>query len=175
MNWKQLLEQQLEAAFKVADRLVRLLDEKDLDWKPSEGSNWMTTGQLLLHMAKSCGVPIKGFATGDWDMPAHSDMTEKKTEKKMPPPAEELKTVSTVDEALNLLSFDKTLAFEALSRCSEEELESKPTPAPWDPTPLNLGLRMLQMIDHLNQHKAQLFYYLKLQGKPVNTFHLYGK
>jgi DinB superfamily len=175
MNWKQLLEAQLEAAFKVAERLVRLLDENDLAWKPSQGNNWMTTGQLLLHMGKSCGVPMKGFATGDWDMPAHSDMNEKKTEKKMPPPAQELKAVSTVDEALKLLAFDKAIAFEALNHCSEDELESKPAPAPWDPTPLNLGLRLLQMIDHLNQHKAQLFYYLKLQGKPVNTFHLYGK
>ncbi|NTV08384.1 MAG: DinB family protein [Chlorobium limicola] len=175
MNWKQLLEQQLETAFKVAERLVRLVDEKDLAWKPSEGSNWMTTGQLLLHMGKSCGMPMKGFATGEWDMPAHSDMNEKKTEKKMPPPAEQLHAVASIDEALKLLSLDRTLALEALSHCSEEELETKPAPAPWDATPVNLGLRMLQMIDHLNQHKSQLFYYLKMQGKPVNTYHLYGK
>ncbi len=175
MNWKQLLEKQVEDAFKVSERLVRLLDQNDLAWKPTDGSNWMTTGQLLLHLGKSCGVPMKGFATGNWDMPSHSDMNEKKAEKKMPPPAEQLQAVSTIDEALNLLSLDKALALEALNHCSDEELESKPAPAPWDPTPLNLGLRMLQMIDHLNQHKAQLFYYLKLQGKPVNTFHLYGK
>jgi hypothetical protein len=30
------------------------------------------------------------------------------------------------------------------------------------------------MIQHLAQHKGQLFYYLKLQGKPVNTAHLWG-
>ena len=30
------------------------------------------------------------------------------------------------------------------------------------------------MAEHLAQHKAQLFYYLKLQGKDVNTMHLYG-
>jgi len=30
------------------------------------------------------------------------------------------------------------------------------------------------MIGHLATHKAQLFYYLKLQGKPVNTGHLWG-
>ena len=34
--------------------------------------------------------------------------------------------------------------------------------APWDPTPLVLGHRMLQMVDHLKQHKGQLFYYLSL-------------
>jgi hypothetical protein len=37
-----------------------------------------------------------------------------------------------------------------------------------------LGQRLLQMVAHLAQHKAQLFYYLKLQGKPVHTGHLWG-
>jgi hypothetical protein len=32
----------------------------------------------------------------------------------------------------------------------------------------------LHGIHHLQQHKGQLFYYLKLQGKPVNTEHLWG-
>lgn len=175
MNWKQLLRQQLEDAFRVAERLVRLLDEKDLPWKPSEENNWMTTGQLLLHLGKSCGMPMKGFATGEWDMPDHSAVNEKKTEKKMPPPAGQLHAVGSIDEALKLLALDKALALDTLSNCSEEDLESKPAPAPWDPARVNLGMRMLQMIDHLNQHKAQLFYYLKMQGKPVNTFDLYGK
>jgi hypothetical protein len=30
------------------------------------------------------------------------------------------------------------------------------------------------MIDHLGQHKGQLFYYLKLRGQNVNTADLYG-
>jgi hypothetical protein len=30
------------------------------------------------------------------------------------------------------------------------------------------------MVEHLAQHKGQLFYYFKLQGKPVNTGHLWG-
>jgi len=36
-----------------------------------------------------------------------------------------------------------------------------------------LGLRLLQMIEHLKMHKSQLFYYLKLQGLPVNTMDLW--
>jgi len=31
------------------------------------------------------------------------------------------------------------------------------------------------MIQHLDRHKVQLFYYLKLQGKPVNTADLWGQ
>ena len=30
------------------------------------------------------------------------------------------------------------------------------------------------MVEHLATHKAQLFYYLKLQGKDVDTMHLWG-
>ena len=53
-------------------------------------------------------------------------------------------------------------------------LASDTAPAPWDPRPVILGYRLPQTITHLNQHKAQLFYYLKLQGNPVNTSHLWG-
>jgi len=37
-----------------------------------------------------------------------------------------------------------------------------------------LGHHLLQMVEHLNSHKSQLFYYLKMQGKPVNTGDLWG-
>jgi len=37
-----------------------------------------------------------------------------------------------------------------------------------------LGHRLLHMVDHLALHKAQLYYYLKLQGKSVNTDTLWG-
>ena len=174
MNWHELLQQQINETFNVTERLVKLVDEKDLSWKPSETNNWMTTGQLLFHLSQSCGIPIKGFTTGEWAMPAHSDMNDKQTEHKLPP-AEKLQTVNTVDEALQMIATDRKVALDSITLCSEEDLSTKLAPAPWDPTPVNLGKRLLGMIDHFNQHKAQLFYYLKLQGKPVNTMHLYRK
>ncbi len=61
-----------------------------------------------------------------------------------------------------------------LEKCSEEKLAGEAAPAPWDPTEMILGHRLLQMVEHLTCHKNQLFYYLKLQGKPVNTAHLWG-
>ncbi|NTU53179.1 MAG: DinB family protein [Chlorobiaceae bacterium] len=175
MNWKQLLTQQLGDAFRVTERLTGLLQEKDLLWKPPEGSNWMTTAQLLWHLGESCGGAMRGFVTGEWNIPDHSNMEGGHPEKSALPKAEQLRAVHSIDEAMKRIASDKALAIEVLNLCSEEELDSKPAPAPWDPNTVNLGLRLLQMIDHLNQHKAQLFYYLKLQGKPVNTFDLYGK
>ena len=50
-----------------------------------------------------------------------------------------------------------------------------PTPAPWAPEhPMPLGQQLLGMVNHLSLHKAQLFYYLKMLGKPVNTGDMYG-
>jgi uncharacterized damage-inducible protein DinB len=79
-----------------------------------------------------------------------------------------------VAEAKRLLQRDRQLALDMLAACSEEDLAHKPAPAPWDPTEMVLGRRLLQMVDHLKQHKGQLFYYLKLQGKPVGTGDLWG-
>ena len=36
------------------------------------------------------------------------------------------------------------------------------------------GQELLEMVAHLNSHKHQLFYYLKLQGKPVGTADLWA-
>jgi len=92
----------------------------------------------------------------------------------MLPPAEKLPTIASVKEAKQLLAEDKELAIKMLEQCDEERLANAVAPAPWDPTEIILGHRLLQMIEHLKQHKSQLYYYLKLQGKPVNTSHLWG-
>ncbi len=92
----------------------------------------------------------------------------------MLPPAEKLPTIQSVAEARRLVGEDKDLALKMLAGCKEERLANDKAPVPWDPTPTILGHRLLQMLDHLKQHKGQLFYYLKLQGKPVNTGSLWG-
>lgn len=173
MNWKTMLQGAFEYNYAVANSLIDMVDDSELNWKPATGNNWMTTGQLLYHIAESCGSPVKGFATGDWGMPEGVDMSDM-PEDAMLPPAEKLPTVSSVAEAKKLLAADKSLAFEILNSCSEERLENENAPAPWDNMEMPLGQRMMQMVQHLNQHKGQLFYYLKLQGKPVNTNSLWG-
>ena len=58
----------------------------------------------------------------------------------------------------------------------EERLENEMLSAPWDPTntEIALGRHLLGMVIHLQSHKSQLFYYLKLQGKDMNTQTLWG-
>ncbi len=173
MNWKELLKFEVESAFAVTEKLLDRMGEQGLEWKPASGGNWMTTGQLLKHLAESCGAPFRGFATGDWGLPEGVDLKDLKPDE-MLPPADKLPSVSSVEEARQMLRRDKQLALEILAGCTEERLTTQVAPAPWDPTPLVLGHRLLQMVEHLKSHKAQLFYYLKLQGVPVNTGDLWG-
>ena len=59
-------------------------------------------------------------------------------------------------------------------QAGEQRLGNQDLAAPWNPTMRRLGHQLLECITHLESHKAQLFYYLKLRGKDVNTMHLWG-
>ena len=173
MDWTGLLKSEIETTYKVAEGLLELVDGDQLGWKPSTGSNWMTTGQLLHHLSDACGAPFRGFVTGDWGMPEGVSPEDTPPEE-MLPGAEKLPAVESVAQAKALLAADRQLALDMLSRCPEERLSTEPSTAPWDPTEMVLGHRLLDMVEHLKSHKAQLFYYLKLQGVPVHTGHLWG-
>ncbi|MFH1754080.1 MAG: DinB family protein [Candidatus Latescibacterota bacterium] len=173
MNWQELLRCSIEYDYQVTDKLLDLVDDDKLDWKPSPDNNWMNAGQLLMHIGNACGAGMKGFATGDWGMPEGMDMASLPAEE-MLPPAEKMQAVGSVAEAKKLLAEDKQVALEMLASCSEEKLAREIATAPWDSMEMVLGQRFLQMLIHLASHRSQLFYYLKLQGKPVNTHHLWG-
>ncbi|MCE5228980.1 DinB family protein [bacterium] len=167
--WHRVLKSELDGAYRSAAGLMEMCCGLPLDWKPARENNWMTLGQLLKHISNGAGQPIHGFVTGDWGMDV-----ENMTEEDMLPSAEKMPTVQSVDEARAALDADKEMAVRALEKCTAENLYERPAKAPWDQTEQPLAERIFQMIEHLNIHKAQLFYYLKLQGKPVNTMHMYG-
>jgi DinB superfamily len=164
MNWTELLKTRLEDTYRATEGLVGLVDDKSLAWKPVTGSNWMTTGQLLKHIETACGACCKGFVTGDWSM-AGEDMV---------PTADKMPAAKSVAETKKALAADKKLALQMIVESGEKSLGGKKVAAPWDPTERLLGEQFLSMIGHLSTHKAQLFYYLKLQGKPVHTGNMYG-
>ena len=173
MNWTELLAAEMKQSYVATRGLLDQVDESALDWKPASGENWMNQGQLLRHIASACGAGCKGFVTGDWGLPEGVDMKDM-TPEQMMPPAEAMLSVASVAEAKSLLESDEKVAHAMLAEAGEDRLGSDSAPAPWDPTPMPLGERLLSMVTHLNQHKGQLFYYLKLQGKPVNTATLWG-
>ena len=89
MNWQELLSGQIEYTYKVTDGLLDMVDDSSLGWKPSSENNWMTTGQLLMHISSACGQPVRGFITGDWGMPEGVDINDL-APGDMLPPAEKL-------------------------------------------------------------------------------------
>ncbi len=164
MNWTELLKGRIEDVYRATEGLVALVDDKSLSWKPVTGSNWMTTGQLLKHIETACGACCKGFVTGDWSI-AGEDMA---------PSADRMPATKSVAETRKALAADKKTALQMVVEVGEKDLGSKKVAAPWDPTERALGEQFLNMLGHLSTHKAQLFYYLKLQGKPVHTGNMYG-
>ncbi len=142
---------------------MNLAEEDKLDWKPESGESWMSTSELLRHLTNACGWCSSNFVNDSWAAIMAGDGSEA-------PPT----TVESVAGAKDMLAKDKALALEMVAKAGDEQMQSKLMPAPWDPTPRPLGQHLLQMVSHLSQHKAQLFYYLKLQGKPVNTFTMWG-
>jgi hypothetical protein len=130
----------------------------------------MTIGQLLMHCASfGCGKAVRGFVTGDWG-PGVEDTTKNDHV----PSAEELPSVKSVRQALELLEADRRLAIESLERAGEANMLARTVTAPWGGPDLSLFQQLLRMIAHLAQHKGQLFYYLKLMGKDVKTGDLWG-
>ena len=95
MNWTELLTSQIEETYATTDNLMAMLEDEDLGWKPPTGDNWMTNGQLLMHLTNACGMCCKGFATGDWGLPAGETLDDMPAEAMMAP-AESMPTAASV-------------------------------------------------------------------------------
>ncbi len=171
---KQVLLEQAEATYDITEILFQQVGDEDLPWKPGSGKNWMTTGQLLMHCASfGCGKAIQGFVKGDWGLPENADPEDMEATNHVPP-ASAMPAVDSVTEALELLTKDRILAFQCLKDINEDQLLAERFAAPWGGPELTLFQHLLLMIQHLAQHKGQLFYYLKLIGRDVDTGNLWG-
>lgn len=167
MNWMQFLRDEIESTYATTEKLLQKVDPGSLDWKPQSGSNWMTVAQLLKHISEACGAGFRAFVHGEWGLPEGVKI-EDLTPEEMLPPADKLPRIDNVEMAKRLLSKDEAVALQTLNEVDENQLENRKVAAPWAPgIELELGRHLFQMVQHLDHHKAQLFYYLKLQGKPV--------
>ncbi len=174
MNWTELLKTEMETAYATTAALLDKVDPDGLDWKPATGCNWMTMGQLLKHTTEACGAACRAFVTGDWGLPEGVKIEDIPPEE-MLPPAEKLPTVENLAKAKIALTDDRAIALNMIEQSGEEQLACRKMAAPWNPKVERvLGWHLLQMVNHMERHKSQLFYYLKLQGKPVDTGDLWG-
>jgi uncharacterized damage-inducible protein DinB len=168
-----VLLDEAQATYVVTEKLFRRVQDADLDWRPATtGTEWMTTGQLLMHCACfGCGKAARGFVTGDWGVEL-SEYGETGEHSHLPP-ASELPAVASVSDALRLLEADRALTMDAIAQADAADLLAGSLPAPWGGPRLPLFRHILHMIAHLAQHKGQLFYYLKLMGRDVCTSDLW--
>ncbi|MBT8400717.1 MAG: DinB family protein [Rhodothermia bacterium] len=173
MTLKEVLRLELEQMYSVTEALFELVDDGSLDWKPSTGSNWMNTGQLIMHCATACGSMFRGYISNDWSPPEGYEMPEG-SEFEGLPPAEALPSAASVDNAMGMLKRDRKTALENLEKVDESRLLSHSFAPPWGGPEMTLFQHLLMSIWHLGQHKGQLFYYLKLQGQDVDTHSLWG-
>ena len=136
----------------------------------------MTTGQLLMHLTNACGFCCRGFLTGDWGMPEGACADGGEIPQGVDAaPAESLPTVASVAEARRLVALDHEMTLAMIREAGEAKLDGMMVAAPWYPQhPQPLGRQFLGMVYHLDSHKSQLFYYLKLMGRDVNTMNLWG-
>jgi hypothetical protein len=174
MKLKYILKNEAETTYIITEKLFQHVSNDELLWIPPIGNNWMNMGQFLMHCTDNgCGKAIKGFVKGDWGLPEGISM-EDLSAKDHVPPQTVLPGVKSIEEALELLEADKKLALTCLEDIEENRLLDKAFIAPWGGQELFLFQHLLQMITHLAQHKGQLFYYLKLMGKDLNTSDLWG-
>jgi len=174
MNWTELLNAEIEGVFGAVEGLVGTVTDDDLGFRPETGENWMTMGQLLAHLPTACGFCMRGIATGEWGLPegqSYEDMPEEE----MLPSASKMPSAGSVAETKEKLAADRKLAVEMVRSVGEMDLAGKRVTVPWNQeTERTLGHHFLHMLDHLASHKSQLFYYLKLMGRPVHTGSLWG-
>jgi hypothetical protein len=174
MTLSEVLIEEAEAAYTIAESLFRRVADDELSWIPATGKTWMTMGQLLMHCASfSCGKAIQGFVKGDWGLPEGIRVQDLPPVDHVPPVAT-LPSVQTVDQALELLAEDRSLALSCIAEAGEKNLMNWRSRAPWGGPEASLFQHLLHMVAHLAQHKGQLFYYLKLMGKDLKTGDLWG-
>lgn len=173
MIWTDLLTRAVHQDYAATDKLMALVSDDELTWKPATGKNWMTLGQVLMHLTNACGYCCNAFLTGNWGPPEGVEIPEGAVEGLVP--AEALPTVDNVRAARDLLAADKQLALDAIATAGEDKLVGETVAAPWCPEcALTYGEQFMGMLQHQMSHRHQLFYYLKLMDKDVNTMHLWG-
>jgi len=152
-----------EGIFKATRGLIKLTPEEKLDFKPMDGL--MTIGQVIKHLTDALGASFSMAIHNSWpDIP----------EEDMLPPAEKLPKSNSIEEAMNEIDQDWELLKEELGKISDEIFNEKKINVPWVPFPMTLLEYMMQAMEHVSNHRMQLFIWLKLSGEKLNTGHLYG-
>jgi hypothetical protein len=144
-----------------AEKLIGMVPADRLDWKP--GPTFMSMGQVLCHLSDGIGGGLETLVSGKW--PSMEEMEVGMKLENMPS--------CGVQEALSKLEKDKTILRSTLDSISEADFTNRVVSVPWG-WKTKFEIMSVGFLGHFNNHKMQLFTYLKLLGLPVSTETLYG-
>lgn len=153
----------IEGYYKAARGLIKLTPADKFDFKPMD--DVMTVAQVIKHVVTCLGASLKMGLDNDWpEMP----------EGEMLPPAEKMPKSNSVEEALKEIDDDWELLKQEMEKITDGEFTGNKLDVPWMPYPVTIEGYMMQAMEHLSNHRMQLFTWLKLSGEKLHTGHLYG-
>ena len=152
-----------EGIFKATRGLIRITPDSKLDYKPRE--DLMTVAQVLKHIASGLGASLSMALNNSWPQMPEGEML---------PSADKLPKSASVAEALDEIDKDWELLKVEMEKITDGEFEQNKIDVPWMPFPMTLEEFMMQAMEHVSNHRMQLFIWLKLSGEAVHTGHLYG-
>ena len=153
----------IEGIYKATRGLIELTPDNKLDFRPKDGL--MTIAQVLKHLESCLGASLSMAVNNSWpEIP----------EEEMLPPAEKLPKSNSPAEALKEIDQDWELLKQEFEKITDGEFNQNKIDVPWMPFPMTLLEFMMQAMEHLSNHRMQLFIWLKLSGENLNTGHLYG-
>lgn len=153
----------VEGIYKATRGLIQLSPEDKFNYQPMEAV--FTVDQVIKHCVSSLGSMASMAIHNSWPKMSEEDML---------PPAEKAPKVNSIKEALAEIDQDWQQMKDELEKITDEEFNTKMTHAPWMPNPVTIAEIMMLALEHLSNHRYQLFIWLKLSGEKLNTMHLYG-
>lgn len=153
----------VEGIYKATRGLIQITPDEKLEFKPKEGL--MTIAQVLKHVSNALGESISMAINNTWpDIPADE----------MLPAAEKMPKSNSAAEALKEIDQDWELLKREFDKITDGEFNQNKINVPWMPQPMTYVEFMMQAMEHLSNHRMQLFIWLKLSGEALHTGHLYG-
>ena len=146
--------------YRPAEKLIGMVPADKLQWQP--GPTFMNFGQVLAHLSDGLGGGLEMALSGKW--PSMAEMEEGMKLENLPS--------CTPQQAIEKLENDKKTLRRVLDGMSEEDFTNKVLSVPWGWTAKTERMA-IGFLGHFENHKMQLFTYLKLLGLPVNTETLY--
>lgn len=153
----------VEGIFRASRGLIQLTPEDKLNFKPKDGL--MTIAQVLKHLSTCLGESLAMAIDQSWP---------KMPEGEMLPTADKLPKSNSAAEALKEIDQDWELLKKQIDRINDQEFNEKSFQVPWMPFPMTYTEFMMQALEHMSNHRMQLFIWLKLAGLNLHTGNLYG-